>query len=215
MNAFSNELLIDKENVKESFGDRLSFQIKEKGLSKLWLANKLGISKQALNYLINHSIKPKFVDQLAEILNIEPSWLEYGTTSPLYQDLKEFIEQKIPIYDSNSLLNYFDKKTIEDNLNVTYFKHTNIENIIAFKLSSECLFPPIIENSILFFDTKKNPSNGDFVLLITNGTILVRQFILEGNNICYYAPNNKYQSLANIKAEIKGTLIEARYSPQR
>lgn len=212
MSNFPSELLVENKNNKECFGERLEFIIKEKGISKQWLANKLGISKQALNYLINHSIKPKFVDQFSEILNVDPYWLEFGMSNPIAQDVIEFIEQKIPVYNSNSIINYLKSGLTENIQEHTYFKHKNIENIIAFKLSSDCLFPPIIENSILFFDTQKKPDHEDFVLLLLENTVLIRQLILEGINISYYAPNQKYQSFTNLKCEIKGTLIEARYS---
>jgi SOS-response transcriptional repressor LexA len=212
MSIFSKTACID--NKKETFGERLELAIKTKGVSKLWLADKIGISKQALHYLINHSNKPKYIDKISELLNIDPNWLEFGKQSTIQNQSLSTTKQHIKIYNSESLLNFILHKEQSNEGEFTYFQCPGVENIIAFRLQNDSLFPPLIENSLLFFDTQKKPNNGDYILILLNNSILVRQFVAEGSDIYYHATNNKYQSFTNVKVEIIGVLIEARYSMQ-
>ena len=65
--------LKDDGAVGNDFGTRVEFLLQKQGISKNWVADKLGITKQALNYLLKHSVKPKYVPILAEILKVNPS----------------------------------------------------------------------------------------------------------------------------------------------
>lgn len=40
----------------------------DRGISKVWLASKLGISKQSLNYAIKHSNSSKHLEAIYKIL---------------------------------------------------------------------------------------------------------------------------------------------------
>ena len=72
----------DVPTITSTFNQRVNFLIESRGVSKQWLAKNLGVSKQALNYLINHATKPKYINELAELLQANPIWIASGKDTP-------------------------------------------------------------------------------------------------------------------------------------
>src|SRR5690606_35525258 len=125
------------------------------GLSKAWVAERLGISKQALNYLLKHAVKPKFVDELAGLLSLNPEWLEQGIGAP-QANRKTVISSKmnkIPLMSKDSSLN--QPMSMWDSPCSIEFSNDNIKNFIAYSLDDNSNFPPFIQGSILIFDISK------------------------------------------------------------
>ena len=178
-----------------AFGQRIAYVIENRGISKAWVAERLGISKQALNYLLKHSIKPKFVDEFAELLGIDPQWIEHGIGSPILKETRPLKRTKLPV------VGYGD---IE-------FSHHPAETYTAYKLHDDANFPPFIEGAILIFNTNKQPVSADYVLINIEHEVLVRQYLVDGNNICFKASNSQYKTFINPDATILGVLVEARY----
>ncbi len=204
-------LEIPKDAEKLIFGHRIAYIIENSGLTKAWVAERLGISKQALNYLLKHATKPKFVDELAEILKLNPKWVEKGTGSPWTNKKNKLTHpiKQIPLLTKEIILNdstgpWESKDTIE-------FSSDNLEHFIAYKLESDANFPPFIQGSILIFNTKKQPKSDDYVLLIIEDNVFVRQFLVDGDTVCYKSSNPNYKTFINPKAKLLGVLIEARY----
>ena len=192
------------------FGQRVAYVIETRGLSKAWVAEKLGISKQALNYLLKHSINPKFVDEFAELLKLDPKWLETGEGSPSIRtkETQHPAGTAIPIITKAEFLSPTSPSESRETID---FARNNIETFTAYKLEDDSNFPPFIEGSILIFDTKKQPGNEDFVLSIIENDVFVRQYLVDGNNICYKAGNGGHKTFINPKATLLGVLVEARY----
>lgn len=193
------------------FGQRVAYVIETSGLSKAWIAEKLGISKQALNYLLKHSVNPKFVDEFAELLKLDPHWLETGEGSPSVRtkENQQSNAPTLPVITKAELLAHTKnsgkhRETIE-------FSRGNAEAFTAYKLEDDSNFPPFIEGSILIFDTKKQPDNEDYVLLIIENDVFVRQYLVDGDNICYKAGNGGHKTFINPSATLLGVLVEARY----
>lgn len=191
------------------FGERLNFAIEEKGVSKAWIAEKLGISKQALNYLLKHSITPKFVDEFAELLNLNPNWIESGIGEASVLTAQPNKITKIPVLTKDDILNN-QEETYQNNATID-LSVKSPKNYIAYQLNNNSNFPPFIEGSILIFDKSKNPSHGDYVLFVLNNDVLVRQYLLDGKNICYKASNIEDKTYINLDLELIGVLLEARY----
>lgn len=198
-----------------SFGERIQYLIEKRGISKNWLADQLHISKQALNYLINHSSKPKYIDQLAQILNTRPEWLEKGIGSPFFASIERdfFPVTKIKVYNSDMTLLMLQNEADTEEHEFIDFQCDNASGFIAYRISNDSLFPPFIENTILIFDANKKPSNGDYVLfaLEKDKALMVRKYDKDGDDVYYRANNPSYKSLTNVDAVIAGVLIEARY----
>jgi transcriptional regulator with XRE-family HTH domain len=66
------------EETRQEFGERIAMLLQQQKRSKAWLANKIGLSKQALNYLLNSSAKPKYVNEISAALEANPEWLRTG-----------------------------------------------------------------------------------------------------------------------------------------
>src|ERR1700735_1444031 len=63
------------------FGERILMTLEYQRRSKSWLAEQIGISKQAINYLLKHSSNPKYVNEIAGALEVSPEWLLSGKKS--------------------------------------------------------------------------------------------------------------------------------------
>lgn len=201
---------------KIKFGDRIEFIIEKKGISKLWLADRLGITKQALNYLIKHSSKPKYIDELAEIMQINPRWIEFGDGMPFYNDVKYEIKanvHKLQVHGPKSVLLELKGEPQTGEYGAIDYTGDNGENLIAYKIQNDSVFPPFLEKTVLIFDKKKQPFHGDFVLLVkkADSSVLVRQYSTDGGDIYFNAKNKNYKNLISSEASIVGVLIEARY----
>lgn len=209
----SDTLIIEtpKDAEKLIFGRRIAYIIENSGLSKAWIAERLGISKQALNYLLRHAIKPKFVDELAEILDLNPEWVERGIGTPWANKKSKamYSEKQIPLLAKADLLNkptgpWKNKDAID-------FSSDHIESFIAYTLEDDSNFPPFIQGSILIFNIEKQPQSNDYVLLIIENDVFVRQLLVDGDNICYKSSNPGHKTFINPTEKLLGVLIEARY----
>ncbi len=193
------------------FGQRVAYVIETNGLSKAWIAEKLGISKQALNYLLKHSANPKFVDEFAELLKLDPHWLETGEGSPSIRakENQQSTATTLSVITKVELLAH--TRSSGNNRETIEFSRGNADEFTAYKLEDDSNFPPFIEGSILIFDTKQQPKNEDFVLLIIENNVFVRQYLVDGDNICYKAGNGGHKTFINPTAQLLGVLVEARY----
>ena len=121
------------------FGDRVEFLIEKKGISKLWLADKLGVTKQALNYLLKHSSKPKYIDELAEIMQANPHWIEFGEGRPFHGDLKHEMRidvRKLQIHDSKSILSELKGEEKTGDYETIDYVENNRESLIAYRIQN-------------------------------------------------------------------------------
>ncbi len=200
---------VDTEEVQHlTCGQRLSKIIDSRGLSKAWVAEKLNISKQALNYILKHSAKPKYIDELAVLLELNPVWLKTGIGLP---QQKPNIQQvsTIPIIPKDMLSHPCSINYTYDV--IEFISNTNINNFFAYRLDDESNFPPFMQNSILIFDSTKHPNHGEYVLIVIKEDIYVRQYIIEENNIYYRSTNTTHKIFVNSEVKIMGVLYEARF----
>lgn len=56
-------------------GEEIELFLRHKGITKVWLANQLGISKQQLNYDLRGAKNPKYTQRIYEILERPMAWL--------------------------------------------------------------------------------------------------------------------------------------------
>lgn len=197
------------------FGQRVNYIIEKQGLSKAWVAERLGISKQALNYLLKHSVKPKFIDEFSELFGLSSDWLEKGIGLP-YQSTypsNYVLKNVIPVLTKSELL---DASSVSVNGVTIDFSRGDFEYFIAYKLDDDSNFPPFIEGSILIFDTREQPISSDYVLIVVNGEVMVRQYLIDGKNRCYKAIGAVHKTFINpVSVKLVGVLFEARYQLDR
>ena len=101
---------INKTDLKhDNFASRVDLLLTSRGATKCWLAKELGISRQALNHILKHGKKPRFISELALIFNVSPKWLETGQ-GKVYITSRTLCKT-IPLYELTALLSC---KTLSD-----------------------------------------------------------------------------------------------------
>ena len=190
----------------ESFSTRVEFLLQQRGTTKSWLAEKLNISRQALNQVLKHSKKPKYASEISEIFNVSPKWLRFGEG---LMDLTSSAGEAtlVPLYMIN------DSKLIKENAskNVFYDNNTN-ESIFAVKIDSmPSMLPLFTKGSVLIFD-KHLPKSGDFTLFKFDNKIFIRKYIKEQNEIILKAYDEDFNPIKCSPDQYVhlGTLIETR-----
>lgn len=198
----SNDGLENADATEElNFGERVNFLIKKRGVTKRWLAENLGITKQALNYLINHASKPKYLDPLSELLKANPAWIEFGKGEPFIPSLprkeKEYFS-KLRIHNFETLTAAIRHEEPERNYDFIEYTQDNTKDFIAYQIEDDSLFPPFMEKTILIFDRGRSPKEDDYALI----------FFKEKNSfsIELYSPKT-----ISVNMEIVAVLVEARY----
>jgi len=197
------------ENINEisesSFADRVNLILEQQKRSKAWLATEIGISKQALNYLLSYSTKKKMVVEIAEALQVNPDWLktgEGGITLNFNQrdDINNIPLLTIPEFSANKVA----QKTL-------IISNDYPKDCFAVTLNSNSMEPLFSEGTALIFDPNKKPQNGNFVLFSLKGNeVLFRQFFKEGKDVYFRAHNQMFKNIKTAAYKIQGTLLESR-----
>ena len=88
----------------DNFGERVNHILANQRLTKTWLANKLNLSKQNINYLLHYSSRPRHLKQIAELLDVSQEWLQTGN-GPINKMSPDGARHycTIPIFGSNQL----------------------------------------------------------------------------------------------------------------
>jgi DNA-binding XRE family transcriptional regulator len=148
----------DHQISKSTFSDRVELLLNARGCSKAWLANELGVSKQALNHILRHAKKPKFVCEIAILFDINPLWLQTGEQSN--QQKLNMPLRTISLYAFDDILREKQIQNITQ-LEKIFLKPENEHKHFALLLHDYPAMKPKFENnSILLFDEDVTPKNG-------------------------------------------------------
>lgn len=194
--------LLDDNAKASTFSARVNFLIKTRGISKQWLADKLGISKQALNYLINHAIKPKYIDELAEYLQASPAWIASGEASPFIENkAADTVTSKLAVYHTADLI-----KALHDSEHLSLNPTTYVDYptqtphlFIAYQVEDDRLFPPFLQYTIFIVKKDMLPVEDNYILTLSE----------EAQS----AHVTKYTGHLDNALTCIGVLVEARYIP--
>lgn len=204
----SNIRVMAGEENRQEFGDRVLTILKQQQRSKAWLAEQIGISKQAMNYLLNHSTKPKFLNEIAASLEVSPEWLKTGKGTFFNITNNNQGIRQIPLLRMDTLgknsNDAFDEMITADS--------SYPPSCFAVKLENTSMEPTFNRNSILIFDPLKEPRNGDFIVFSvdTTGQYFFRQYFYDGDEIYLKSMDSMYKNFKNEKITIHGILIESR-----
>ena len=198
---------------KLTFGDRIYMLLKQQKRSKAWLAEQVGISKQAMNYLLNHASNIKFINEIALALDVNPEWLKTGKgklTIALHErnDIRH-----LPIMNMQDVSSLAKaKNSVKANKETIVVNAALSLDCFAVLLDNTSMKPLFNQGTILIFDPAKKPCNGSFVIFSIKKTseVYFRQLFVEGNNIYLKSMDVMYKNISNEKIIIHGTLIESR-----
>ncbi|MCE3237371.1 MAG: SOS-response transcriptional repressors (RecA-mediated autopeptidase) [Gammaproteobacteria bacterium] len=202
-------------NEEIGFSERVLLILKQQNKSKAWLAQQIGISNQALQYVLKCSSNPrtKYVIEIATALEVSPEWLLFGKGNR--QSLSEESTEiaRIPILPLNHVPLFTQK---DSGLLTDEFTHITLSSpcsCFATLLENSCMEPFFQRGTLLLFNSLGNPRNGDYVIfsLAKNNDVLFREYFREGKTTYFKAMNPLYESYkCNNPATIFGVLIESR-----
>lgn len=209
---FSNILKIEQLSTADKdigFGGRILLVLEQQRRSKLWLAEQIGISKQAINYLLKRSSTPKYVNEIAAALEISPEWLMFGKGSQQVISEKNSGIIQIPILSSQDLPSFIKNKNIS-----TEYTHISQSAAspacYATMLEDSSMEPIFSQGTLLIFNPDLTPKNGDYVIFSHDDGIFFRQYFVDGKVIFLKAVDTMYQTFKNDGVVILGVLIESR-----
>lgn len=194
-----------------TFEEKVLALLQQQKRSKAWLAEEIGVSKQALNYMLKHSVKPGYIAEIALALNVSVEWLKGETESLLIPVHKTAEGRTIPVYELKDLASIEVKQIGSDRSVIIEAEQP--KNCIAVYLDNISMEPIFKKGTILIFDQDKKPVSEDYVLLKRKDKqdVLFRQMVVEGKDTYYKSSDVSYKPLVGEEVEIIGVLTESRY----
>lgn len=169
---------------------RIKLLLKESGIKQSYLADKLGMQRQALSRLLNSdTVKSKYFSEIANFLGVSPEYLILGDKKPvIFVDdisLKSLIKRGFNLSED-------EKKNIEN-----FYISSNQDHLfIAHKLKSpiDNRFP---EGSLLIYTTKQNlvkKENKIYIILsgLNSSFIVGKYYMNEYNQAVIHNENGSY-----------------------
>jgi transcriptional regulator with XRE-family HTH domain len=149
-----------------TFAQRLSHAIENKGLSQAEAARRSGISQQSINYIIKNDLpSSKLAPQIAAALDINPEWLTYGKGKPA-----EPCIYKLPIIHSGLMLKKF---LSQDNS-----KETFDFTVTEFDLGNRA-FAYLLKPNELLICADRDLDDADQYLCLSNSTVEIKKIKTE------------------------------------
>lgn len=194
----------------EDYIDRVVFVLRVQKRTKSWLAKEIGISRQAMNYCIEHGSKARFSNEIAIALGVRKEWLLEGkgnmtTANP---DNEGII--KLPLIKMSDVYAFLsgDISSSETVISNNHLK----KECFAVQLESTSMEPAFKKGALLIFDSSKKPESEDYVLfkLKSSNEIMFRQLLKEGRKTYLKAADPMYTVIKE-HVIIIGVLVESRY----
>lgn len=208
--SITSKSAISNRNAESSFSQRIELILNQQKRNKVWLAEKIGISKQAMNYILNKSGKPKYIMEIADALGVNPEWLASGQGCFTIQFNNQYGVRQIPLFDLSNFMEA-NPKNLETAEQVSIDPSYPPE-CFAIQLDNTSMEPYFNQNSILIFDPSRQAKNGDYVIfsLENSNKSLFRQYFSDGSDTYLKAIDPMYNSIKNKNIIIQGILIESR-----
>ena len=194
---------------KDSFSSRVETLLTSRGCSKAWLAEELGVTRQALNHILKHGKKPKFVSEIALVFNVSPKWLETGEGEPRHT--QNSLLSSIPLYGLSEISNSGGIKNVSAIEKILLKLDNDHKHFAVLFQKYPSMSARFEENSILIFDAEMEPQNGSYVIAnVDKIGIVIRQFFTENKLIILKPSDNAFDIIKCDHCHIIGTLIETR-----
>jgi len=202
---------------RHEFSERIKSQLARIKRSKAWLASEIDISRQAMNWLLNHAKKPKYLNQIALALEVDPEWLKSGEGKIGHVGEKT-LAYKIAILSHEDILDgkYLKAYQIKTDYYLTADGKLTGE-CFAFILDNKSMEPNFLDGAYLIFKPAHEAERGDFVLAKIKATnkLVYRQYLVDGSGVYLRPLDNTYKSQHIDEVEIVGILVEYRVSMEK
>jgi SOS-response transcriptional repressor LexA len=193
----------------KTWSTRIKDRMKELGLTQEDVAKKMGITRGAITHYLAGRRQPPLsqFSKLALILEVDPSWLQFGTaekTKNHFETNSEIektnqLTKLIPIYSWEQISSLSESKKIDNNQIEEYVPHfyADKSSWYALRVKGDSMTAPLgygksfNEGDILIVDPEKPISHGDFVVVLMHGAeeATFKQYVVDGG-IRYLKPLN-------------------------
>lgn len=205
----------------ETISERLRYLIEKIGIKQVHLANKLGVTPQAIHQLCSGKQNfSKHTKKIAQLLNADAMWLETGQGTPFLTDTihrtKKILE--FPIYDLNQL----------NHVKTTYARLSSLvpqeiyvtarayhSDSIGFYIDNAVFTPRFDVDDIILVEpvSLENLIDGHFILIYScelQKTLFCCFQRMKGMSVGWYPANSGALHFFNITSEdlIYGTYRE-------
>jgi len=203
----------DEADTKDlTFGERILLMLEYQKKSKTWLADQIGLSKQAVNYLLKHSSTPRYVNEIAAALEISPEWLLTGKKS--FQILEEQAGIcRIPILATEDIPVFLKNRSSDLTNDFTHVtQRADSASCFATKLENSSMEPLFHQGTLLIFNSELKPKNGDFIIYNNkkDKEVFFRQYFIDGKDIYLKAIDTMFNNFKSTEIVTLGVLIESR-----
>tara|TARA_R110002126_G_scaffold222360_3_gene367541 strand:+ start:1102 stop:1737 length:636 start_codon:yes stop_codon:yes gene_type:complete len=195
-----------------TFKDRVTSVLNDLNRSKAWLAEKIGISRQALNYLLANTNGGKYISHIADALNINPEWLVSGEGD---LNLTTNHMNTIPLLKLENISRWLNG-TFTELYETILVEDTDTSGTFAIILDNSSMEKEFAKNSILIFKQSLKPSNGDYILAQLNTDnqepiFIFRQYMTDGTGVYLKALDTTFRTITECDDfNIIGLLTEQR-----
>ena len=192
------------------------------GMSQAELADKIGISKQAISTYINGTRSPKqpTIEAICRALNVSPAWLlGYDVEKSLSATIKpkksddEILGTmpvgtmyRIPII--GSVRCGFGGQVIEELIGYDYADVKNHEEYMFFQSVGDSMEPYIEEGDLALVHQQPDVESGELAVVILNGDEgVLKKVIKKGKAITLVSFNNDYEPVTYLGEELNDIRI--------
>lgn len=204
-----------------TLSDRLVFALQKTGISQAELARKIGVKRQAIQYLCKtQTTKSKLSHDIAEALGINIDWLISGEGNILLENSLEYeflSKQKIiPILRWSQIYAWLDNSLDDDKITGwTASIHNINKKSFCIKLKDNAMAPKFDINTEIIIDPNKSLKLPCYALIYINKIheIVFRQFI-QKDQFIILSPLNQTAYKEMILSEedkILGCMTEAKW----
>lgn len=208
--SITDTLSVNVATTQEGFNSRVLATLKAQRKTKTWLAKEIGVSKQAMNYLLHHSSVPKYINEIAKALAVTPEWLLFGRGARFSRtsDVNKIME--VPIFDMQNICTFIKDRDINIARSFTPMLLPPFGDVFAVILDSTSMEPLFTHGTVLFFNASYTAHNADYVLFSKDNTAFFRQFFIDGKDVYLKAADPMFQPFTGNDITIYGVLIESR-----
>lgn len=210
----------------ETIGHRIRLMLKERGITQAELSRRCGMKQQTLSYLCSPespSGSSRFSLKIAQELGVNPAWLQSGEGDPFDPNVKlEFAATAdaamftVPYIRCPDVEPFLAGQAIQP---ISTLK-TDVgcgKLTFAVAISDDSMTPVFRAGDHAVVDPELTAMPGDYVVAVSNGTIMLRKYRGRETSFELNALNSDWPTLSSSESiKILGVAIEWRsYRPRR
>lgn len=188
-----------------TLGNRIAEAMHNKGITRKQLADALNISTMAVGNLINGTTKkPRNLLEIAEILEVDPKWLQTGELSD--QMFSQEAESKMIVIDMLNIEASAGNGAVGDLVEIVsklhyvpeqfyaHFRGINPETIRVINIRGDSMHPTFNSGDMIFVDINTHYFDGDGVYVFCyKGDLYVKRLQKLGDHILVISDNPTYK----------------------